>query len=99
VLAFAIHTRRTRLAQAQDVVECGPAMALVSVAKIAGGRAVIVIIFAALVFVLYTRRGSGISQRPVGHEKGDAPGVAEGSSPMSASDEEVDDSVARQRPH
>jgi hypothetical protein len=60
---------------------------------------VIVIILVAVVFVLYTRRSSGISQRPVGHEKGDAPGVAGGSSRMSASDEEVDDSVARQRPH
>jgi hypothetical protein len=58
----------------------------------------LVVIFVVVVFVLYTRRGSAVSQRPIGAERGDEPGVGEGSSRISASEHDVEESAERHRP-
>ncbi len=60
--------------------------------------AVIVIVLAGGIFAYYSRRGSDISQRPQGREKGGQPGVGEGTSRLSASDDHVDEAAERQNP-
>ena len=60
--------------------------------------AVIVIVLAGGIFAYYSRRGSDISQRPQGREKGGQPGVGEGPSRISAGDDHVEEAAERQNP-
>ena len=60
-----------------------------------GSGAVIVVVVFLVVFLavggsIYSRRGSGIDQHPLGSERGDAAGGAAGSSRMSASADETE---------
>jgi hypothetical protein len=51
---------------------------------------VIVLLFFAVVYGFYTRRGSGISQRPHDPDRGDAAGGAAGPSRMSSAEDETE---------
>lgn len=56
-----------------------PSFAIVPVAALAGGSwiflAFTILFLFAVIYGLYTRRGSGISQRPYGSVYGDSPGA------------------------
>ena len=47
----------------------------------------VAIFFFAIVYGFYTRRGSGINQRPQGASQGESPGVGEGPSRVAGKDE------------
>ncbi|HEV2815585.1 MAG TPA: hypothetical protein VGW10_20175 [Solirubrobacteraceae bacterium] len=63
--------------------------------ELAGGALIfglfIIVFLLAVVFGLYTRSGSGISQRPYHHVYGGAPGAARASSLGSSRDREMRD--------
>lgn len=59
--------------------------------------AFIVILLAGGIFAYYSRRGSDISQRPQGREKGGQPGVGQGNSRISSSDDHVEEAAERER--
>ncbi len=51
---------------------------------------VAIVLFVGVVYGLYTRRGSGINQRPLGPERGDAQSGAAGPSRLSASESDTE---------
>ncbi|HWT95762.1 MAG TPA: hypothetical protein VN238_22370 [Solirubrobacteraceae bacterium] len=59
-----------------------------------GGTAIVVVVVVVTIFALaygtYTRKGSGIAQHPQGAGRSEAPGVGEGSSRMSSTEDETE---------
>jgi hypothetical protein len=54
---------------------------------------VVVLVLLACAYGIYSRRGSDISQHPQGAERAEAPGVGEGSSRMSNTEDETEDKI------
>jgi hypothetical protein len=55
---------------------------------------VVVVVLLASAYGIYSRRGSGISQHPQGAERSEAPGVGEGPSRMSNTEDETEGKIS-----